>query len=458
MKSTRLLVLAPFVLLVGCMSVGPNYQTPETAAVKLSVDVETTRYERQWWQRFDDDVLNELVTLTLQNNYSLAAARANIDRALANFADINNDDLPSGTLDAEYQNSKAQQPGVTDERVYSRRYQVGANLRWQPDWVGKLQRASESAYATAEAAQADMHALQVALVSNLVSRYADYRGLQQRVEVAHRNVEILQKTADITAVRHQEGVASEFEYARVRAQLRSVKASIVGLSSQLKLAEYDMALLAGFEPAAFPVALQKSPIPQLNEPVAIGAAGELLHRRPDVRAAERRLAAATAQMGVARADLYPTISVSGFLGFLTGNISGLDHSARTWSVAPSLSWQGLDMGSVRARINMADAEQQRALADYQQQVLAALNDAQSALTAYRYSQQQLHHLADRYHASEKAMALATLQYESGLFDLLDLIDTERTLLESQDQYALAQAQVMKDLVSVYQAFGGAVGE
>ena len=224
------------------------------------------------------------------------------------------------------------------------------------------------------------------------------------------------------------------------------------------MAEYDLALLAGHQASSLPVKLLEKPIPSLNQPVAIGDVGELLLRRPDVRSTERRLAAATANIGVVKADLYPAINVTGFLGFLTGQSSGLDHNARAWTVAPSLSWQGLDMGSVKARIKVANAEQRKALADYQQQVLVAVNDAQSALTAYNFSQQQLHHLADQQHASETAMELATLQYESGLFDLLDLIDTERTLLTAKDSFAAGQAQVMKDLVAVYQAFGGAIGQ
>jgi len=460
MRNIKLLVIAPIALLVGCVTVGPDYQAPQEQAVELHVakDIETASYERLWWQRFNDDVLNKLVALTLENNYSLEAAKANIDRALANFADVDNDDRPVGSVDVDYHNSKAQQPDFTDERIYSRRYQVGANLTWQLDLVGKLERASESAYANAESVQADLHALQVSIVSNLVSLYADYRGLQKRVQVAHRNVDILKQTADITQLRFEEGMASEFEFARVQAQLSSVQASIAQLDSLLKQTEYDLALLAGYQAASLPVDLLEEPIPSLNKPVAIGDVGELLLRRPDVRSAERRLAAATAQIGVAKADLYPAVNVSGFLGFLTGHASGLDNSARAWTVAPSLSWQGLDMGSVKARINIANAEQRKALADYQQQVLVAVNDAQSALSTYSFSQQQLHHLADQQQASEKAMELATLQYESGVFDLLDLIDTERTLLASQDSYAAGQAQVMKDLVAVYQAFGGAIGQ
>jgi len=460
MKNIKLLAITPIVLLVGCMTVGPDYQIPQQDAVELrvSADTETAAYERLWWQRFNDEVLNELVALSLKNNHSLEAAKANIDRALANFADVDNDDHLLGSLDADYQNSKAQQPGFTEERIYNRRYQVGANLTWQLDLVGKFKRSSESAYANAESVQADLHALQVSIVSNLVSLYADYRGLQQRVQVAHRNVDILQQTAEITQLRFEEGMESEFEFARVQAQLSAVRASIAQLDSQLKQTEYDLALLAGYQPASLPVDLLAKPIPALNKPVAIGDVGELLLRRPDVRSAERRLASATALIGVAKADLYPSINVSGFLGFLTGHASGLDSSARAWTVAPSMSWQGLDMGSVKARINIANAEQRKALADYQQQVLVAVNDAQSALSTYSFSQQQLHHLADQQRASEKAMELASLQYESGLFDLLDLIDTERTLLDSQDSYAAGQAQVMKDLVAVYQAFGGAIGQ
>jgi len=460
MKNIKLLAIAPIVLLVGCATVGPDYQSPQQGAVelRLSSDTETAAYERLWWQRFDDVVLNELVELTLANNHSLEAAKANIDRALANFADIDNDDHLIGSIDADYQNSKAQQPGVTDERIYSRRYEVGTNLNWQLDLVGKLERASESAYATVESVKADLHALQVSIVSNLVSLYADYRGLQKRLQVAHRNVDILEQTAEITRIRFKEGMESEFEYARVRARLSAVKASIAQLNSESKKAEYDLALLAGYQASTLPVKLLEKPIPSLNKPVAIGDVGELLLRRPDIRSTERRLAAATAQIGVAKADLYPAVNVTGFLGFLTGQASGLDHNARAWTVAPSLSWQGLDMESVKARINVANAEQRKALADYQQQVLVAVNDAQSALTAYSFSQQQLHHLADQQQASEKAMKLATLQYESGLFDLLDLIDTERTLLTAKDSYAAGQAQVMKDLVAVYQAFGGAIGQ
>ena len=460
MRNLKLLLIAPIALLAGCITVGPDYQAPENKAVALQVaaDIETAAYDRLWWQRFDDEVLNELVVLTLENNYSLEAAKANIDRALANFADIENDDRLVGSLDADYQNSNAQQPGFTNERVYNRRYQVGANLNWQLDLVGKLERSSESAYASAESIQADLHGLQVSIVSNLISLYADYRGLQKRVQVAHRNVDILKQTAEITRLRFEEGIESEFEFARVRAQLSSVQASIAQLDSQLKLAEYDLALLAGYDASSLPVEMLEGPIPSLNKPVAIGDVSKLLLRRPDVRSAERRLAAATARIGVAKADLYPSVNVTGFLGFLTGHASGIDNSARAWTVAPSISWQALDMGSVKARINMANAEQRKALADYQQQLLVAVNDAQSALTAYSFSQLQLHHLADQQQASEKAMELATLQYEEGLFNLLDLIDTERTLLVSQDSYAAGQAQVMKDLVAIYRAFGGAIGE
>ena len=455
----KLTGVAGALLLAGCSAVGPDYRAPALPEVNLAMtgEMQTSAYERQWWQRFEDPVLEQLVTLTLDNNQSLAAAQANIDRVMAQFIDIDNDSLPSGTVDLNYQNSKGQQPGITTDRVQSRRYQGGANVAWQLDLAGRLKRASESALASAGAAEAELHSLQVALISNLVSRYADHLSLQQRIRVAERNGEILGKTAEIVGVRLDEGLASAFELARVEARQSAVRASISELNSQLHQAAYDIALLAGQQPGTLPVALASGELPQLSAPVAIGDAGELLKRRPDVRAAERRLAAATADIGVATADLYPDVSVSGFLGFLTGSAGGIDSNAGAWTLAPSIRWQGLDWGSVEARIAAADAGQRQAMADYRQQLLVALNEAQSSLSRYGFSRQRLQHLADQQQAMNEAMTLADAQYQSGLSDLLDLLDTEQRLLEARDDYAVGQAAVMKDLVAIYHAFGGAMG-
>ncbi|WP_019530815.1 efflux transporter outer membrane subunit [Dasania marina] len=456
-------LVATALLLTACASVGPDYQKPDALAVdmRMGADVETMAYERQWWQRFDDPVLTELVQQTLTNNYSLAAAQANVERAMAQFDDVDNDATPTGSLDAQVTNSKGQQPGVSNERVYSHRYQAGANLRWAVDVAGKLRRASESAYASAESAEADFQALRVSLVSRLASRYADYRGLQNKRVVAQRNENILAETLQLIDLRLQEGLASEFELSRIKAQQSAVKAAIVLLDSQLQKARYDLALLSGYQPNQLPVDLSVAVVvamPALNGPVAIGDADQLLQRRPDVRAAERRLAMTTADIGVAKADLYPAINVNGFLGFITGQSSQLNSDARAWSLTPSVSWQGLDWGSVQARIRAASAGQREALARYQQQVLVAVNEAQSSLTSYSFSQQRLQHLADQQTAAQRSMVLADAEYRAGLSDLLDLLDAERSLLDAQSGYIDGQMQVMKDLVAVYQAFGGALGD
>ena len=229
MKVLNCFLMAATVLLSACSSVGPDYKAPVVAAadVRLSKNVQVMAYERQWWQRFNDDVLDELVLQTLRNNYSIASAQANVDRAMAQFVDIDNDSLPSGSIDAQVANSKGQQPGVTRERRYNHRYQGGAYVNWSIDLVGKLRRASESARARAEWAQADLEALQVSMVSSLVSRYADYRGLQNRLLVAERNVDILEEIAQVINARFIEGFSSEFDQSRILAQQSGVKASIV---------------------------------------------------------------------------------------------------------------------------------------------------------------------------------------------------------------------------------------
>ncbi|NRA62381.1 MAG: efflux transporter outer membrane subunit [Psychrobium sp.] len=459
MKILTISAICSALLLSACSSVGPDYQPPVIEPVTLDIEDElvTIDYERQWWLRFNDPILSQLVELTLSNNQSLVAAQANVDRMLAQFTDIDNDSLPSGSLDLSYQNSKSQQPGSNAQRVQSRRYQGGINLGWQLDFAGKLQRTSESALATAQSTQDELHALQVAIVSNLVTRYADYKGISHQLSVAKRNVHILDELAKLVRVRQQEGLASELELTRILAQQSGVKASIELLASQQKISEYDLALLSGQRANALPMVLSEQTMPQLNGPVAIGDAGKLLLRRPDVRAAERRLAASTASIGVATADFYPQVHISGFLGFITGQSSLLANNAGAWSIMPSVSWQGLDWASVEARIDAANAQQRQMMALYQQQLLVAINEAQSSLTTYSYSQRRLHHLDTQRQASQQAMTLATAQYRSGLSDLLSLLDTERSLLAAQDSYAQAQAQVMKDLVSIYHAFGGAIG-
>ena len=247
MKILNFSVICSALLLTACSSVGPEYRAPaiEPVTLNINTDLLMVNYERQWWQRFDDPILSQLVDLTLTNNQSLAAAQANIDRVLAQFTDIDNDSLPSGSLDLSYQNSKGQQPGSGTQRLQSRRYQGGANINWQLDVAGKLQRASESALANAQSTQSELHALQVAIVSNLVTRYADYRGTQHRLTVAKRNVLILNELAQLVHVRQQEGLASELELTRILAQQSGVKASIEQLASELKLTEYDLALLSG---------------------------------------------------------------------------------------------------------------------------------------------------------------------------------------------------------------------
>lgn len=456
LKST---VALSALLLSACASVGPDYQRPAATQVNLTFNnnLNIGQYERQWWQRFDDPVLNQLVQLALENNQSLAAAQANIERALAQFSDIDNDAWPSASVDLSYQNSEGQQPGGTAQRVQSRTYKGGVNMNWQLDIAGKLRRASESASANAQAIQRDLHTLQVAIVSNLASVYADYRGTQHQLKVAKRNVEILDKLAKLVQVRQKEGLASELELTRIKAQQSGVKASIEQLSSTLKRNAYDLALLSGHRANQLPVMLGEQEVPELNGPVAIGDAASLLLRRPDVLAAERRLAAVTADIGVATAAFYPQLTVDGFLGFVTGQSSLITDNSSAWSVVPSISWKGLDWSSVKAQVAMANARQRRVLADYRQQMLTAVNQAQSSLTAYSYSQRSLHHLEAQRQASAEAMELATAQYRVGLTDLLSLLDAERGLLSAQDGYAQGQAQVMKDLVAIYHAFGGAIG-
>ncbi|GAB3034964.1 efflux transporter outer membrane subunit [Bowmanella dokdonensis] len=462
MNKLKYLPLAITLCLVlpGC-ALGPDYQEPELAASELEnasfggADFESDQaFEPLWWRQFDDQQLNRLIQATLAHNPSLSAARANMQAAYARFLDIGNDTLPSGDLSGSYQAQDQVVPGQGTQRINSRSVRIGADLSWTIDLFGKLRRATEAAQADAEASQFAWQDLQVSLVAQVADSYATLNGLNARIEVARENLQSLARTRQIIQARFESGYASELDLLRVQAQLKGVEASLPDLEARAQRTRYLLVALAGGEQKLGGWQWQQTTLPGLRQPVALGEPVELLRQRADVRQAERRLAAATASVGVSEAAQYPALSVTGFLGFLSPGASELGSETRAWSLAPSLSLPLFDLSSVRARIQVANANQQAALANLQQQWLDAVSEAQSALHDYAKVQQRSHLLAAQVEAASRALELAQVQYDAGAIELLDLLDTQRSLLAARDNLVQAQALTFSALTEVYRAFGG----
>lgn len=458
MSRVALSSLGLAILLAGC-TVGPDYRAPATPDAQLAAardgHYDRTRYETQWWHQFDDPTLDQLVDGALQQNRQLQVAFARLKAARAIRDDDANDHLPTVTARSAAEIGKAQQPGFSERRSNVERYDLGLDMAWEIDLFGRLQRRLESADAQTEAAEADLYQLQVSLIAELVDAYGDLRGAQLRERIATDNLGNQRDSRTLTERLREAGVGNQLDVLRADARLAATEASLPQLRSEQTHARNRIATLLGQRPEALTVDLSPRPLPAIAKALPVGDPGELLRRRPDVRAAERRLAAATADVGVATADLFPRVNLGGFLGFTAGRGSQLGASAaRAWGVTPTLTWAAFDLGSVRARLRGAEADAQGALADYEQQVLLALEESGNAFSDYGQHQQRLLALVRQSEASRAAADQARLRYQEGTVDYLVLLDAERERLAAEDAQAQAEVQLYRGIVAIYKALGG----
>jgi len=467
MDAQRIMRHALAVLIVAAAlsacAVGPNYREPPTAAANLmnaqSSGLVAQDPEGTWWQQFDDPELDSLVRRGLVQSLDLRIAYDRVREARAVFVGNELDLAPHVPLQAGYARSDEQEPGFGTQRLNIATYSLGFDASWEVDLFGHVRRSIEAARADLGAQQENLRDAQVAIAAEVARNYYELRGAQRRLKVAQDNLDSARQTLELTQTRYDAGRVGEIDVQRARAREAATLASIPPLELAQQRAAYRLAVLLGQRPGTLEDELKAVEVPTYAKALPIGDPTQLLRRRPDVRAAERQLAAAVARVGVATSDLFPRVSIDGFVGFLSGDFShffstssGTD--ARAWSVTPNLSWAALDLGSVRARLRASKAQSDEAAANYEKVVLAALEDAEISLVAYSRAQTQLKSLAEQAQASQRAAALAELQYREGLVDFLTLLDAQRTQLEAEDAQALAQTQVNVDVIAVYKAMGG----
>ncbi|HCU65138.1 MAG TPA: hypothetical protein DF774_05185 [Rheinheimera sp.] len=471
MPKPRLALLALVVSTVlGCAAVGPDYQAPTQLNSTMNMPAVGSNMALPdnatlWWQKFQDPELNRLIQTALEQNQQLAKAEANVARAYAVFADSNDNLWPKAALDSSYQATRtpAEVAGAANSQdgnaLYNRQSQLRGTLSWDLDLAGKLKRASEAANARAESAVFAWQDAQIGIIALVAQSYGDYRGAELRLAVARQNLANMQQTEQLILARRDAGMASDLELARIKAQLYQLEASLPQFETNKSRAFTTLAALLGFSPQQLQLtkaAADKPALPALKQPQAIAISKDLLRHRPDIAEAERQLAASTAEIGVATADLYPNVSVSGFLGFISAPGLTLGSDQRAWSVAPSLSWQGADWTSVQARIKGAKASEQMALADFRQQVLDALRDMQFSLESYNLSRRQQLIQQQQVAATSTAVALSKARFDAGNADFLELLDAERELLAARDEQARLSQQNFQLLVALYRSFAGGI--
>lgn len=450
-------------LLAGCVTVGPDYKAAPVEPVSLQGAADAAFSSAppvaNWWAQFDDPVLAQLVQGALGENLDLQIGMARVRAARAAFTEQRLDQLPHVTAGGSQDRRKQPDASVGGERVYSETYQTGFDAGWELDLFGRQRRAAEAARADLGAERDNLADAQVMVAAEVARNYFELRGSQKRIAVARDTLLNLRETQRLTETRLELGAGSELDVQSSRARLKAIEADIPLLEVSEVQSRHRLAVLLGQRPGSLDALLQPREVPAFAKALPLGDTSDLLRQRADVRMAERRLAAATARVGVATADLFPRISLSGFVGFLGGDASGLvNGNNKAWSLTPSISWAAFDFGTVRARLRASKAQADGAAAEYEKAVLLALEDTENSLTRYAKQQARLGIVAEQAQAARKAESLAQLRYREGSEDFLALLDAQRNQLAADDALAAAEASVNVSVVAVYKALGGWGGQ
>ncbi|MBA2932614.1 efflux transporter outer membrane subunit [Sphingomonas sp. CGMCC 1.13654] len=462
-------------LLAGC-TVGPNYSGPPVAAPKAAkapafvragdAPVAATPPVARWWESLNDTTLTALENRALSANPDLAAAEAKLRQARASLREQKANLLPKGSASALY--AHARFPGldlgssdsgsgqggsgsVSDIDLYN----LGFDASWEVDIFGGQRRAIEAARATAEGAEASLADAQVSLTAEVAQAYINVRDRQRRIALNQQSIAMQEQMLALTRQRFERGTASRLDVERLSQQLDSTRADVTPLHAELDAYLDELATLTGDEPGALDATMATpAPLPLPPAEVAIGDPAGLLQRRPDIRAAERMLAADTAKIGQAKAAEFPSLSFMGIIGI--GGTSPADLTKLddfTALLAPQLSWSFLDFGRNAAKVKQAEGVRDEAEAKYRSAVLAALRDAEDSLSQFRNRRGTVATLARAKASADETLALSRQRYAAGTSTLIDLLDAERQQVEAEQNLSIAEAGLSGDFVTIQKALG-----
>jgi NodT family efflux transporter outer membrane factor (OMF) lipoprotein len=478
-KPLRLTVLGLIAALTAC-AVGPNYRTPKPdtppgfaakgdanpagSSAKPAVpppDLAT------WWRALNDEELNSLVDRAVKSNLDLAIALDRLQQARTYEAVVAGHALPD--VDA----SAAAGRGTGSDLTKGRADQVlrsadnGSGLQrintiagfdsvWELDLFGRIRREFQAARADTEAARAARYGVLTSVVADVVRGYVDLRGLQVRAGILHKAADVLRESLRIVNIRYERGITNELDVALATRELATLEAQIAPVEAEVNAAEYTLAVLVGDYPENMVQELSKPDlIPTMPSATAPGVPLDLLKRRPDIQQAERELAAATARIGVATADLFPQVAVSASIG-TEGQGWGTTPSINKhiWSFGPSAVWPLLDFGALDAEVDIAQLAARASMANYRKTILNAVQQVDTSLDGYQAQEIRMEQLSTAMTAGQRAVDLATSRYDRGLTDFLNVVDAERQFYELEEQYTDAQVAQGEQFVQLYKSLGG----
>jgi len=456
------------VVLGGC-KVGPDYEQPELATVpdawhQAATDGlgEGEAPLQSWWSVFDDATLTSLIERAGASNLTLREAVWRVEEAHSMRGVVAGARVPQVALDGSADRSDASKNGLLGGVVPDEAFQpanlfdLGVGASWELDVWGRIRRQVEAADAEVEASVEDYRDVLVTLYAEVATNYVNVRALQERLRLAHDNVDGQENTLKLTTDRFNSGLVSALDVAQAESNLANTRSLIPSLENSLVLALNRLAVLLAMNPGALDEELSDEiPIPTEPDAVTTALPAELLRQRPDIRVAERRLAAQTARIGVATAELYPKFSLTGFLGLQAVSGGDLFNSdSVNWSVGLPIRWNLFAGGAIRSQIAAEKARTEQLILNYERAVLLALEEVEDAMVSYEKEVSRRGHLTNSVNATQRSLDLVLTQYRAGLTDFQNVLDTERSLLLRQDDLASSEGIVIKNLVDLYRALGG----
>ena len=422
--------------------------------------VTTSKIIENWWSKFNDPVLDTLISKARKNNLDINSAVANFYASRAFLKETKFDRLPTITANGDYTRTRLGEnvfvPGSNP--TYSS-YNSSFDAFWEADLFGRVSNRIKGAYANNQLALADMQGMYVSIFAEVANNYMELRGTQYLLDIANRNLKGQQDTYDLTVQLSEAGTSNSLDVSRAMAQLENTRATIPPLKARLEALKNSLSVLIGEVPGQLDLKIiDKQPLPSLPPSVALGDINELLRRRPDIRRAEATLQVQIAKYNLSVAELYPKIQFGGSIGFSAVDFANFgSKESFTWSIMPNISWAAFNLGRVKQQIRQNDALTLAALNQYEKTVLQGLEEIKTALANYSNELQRREILKISSEASAKAAQFARQRYNAGLDSFIDYLSADNTLLQSENSLAESEISSATSLIAIYKALGGGWG-
>ncbi|MGR8929809.1 MAG: efflux transporter outer membrane subunit [Gammaproteobacteria bacterium] len=455
-------------LMAGCFKLGPDFVPPEPKISESWLEQDNAVFKhgdfREWWTVFNDPVLNRIIDTAYQQNLSLQAAAIRIMESRAKLGIAKGKLFPQKqeiNVGLSHNQHSAYEPNFTTFDRYYTEFGMGFDALWEVDIWGKFRRGIESADAMLAVSEFEYDDILVSLTAEVAASYTQIRAFEQRLKLAKENADLQHSSLRIADAQYRNGIATELDVEQAKSLLHATKALVSSLEIGLRQSKNALCVLLGIPPEHLAdVLTETQAIPTAPPEVVVGIPADVIRRRPDVRREELKAAAQSAMIGVAKADLFPRLSLQGSIGALAGSTQGIDafdvlgSQAMAAKIGPTITWPILQYGRLKNNVRVQDAKFQEQIVNYQNTVLSALREVEDAMVGFLKTKEQIEDLQVSVDATRHAVEIALAQYRDGIEDYNRVINAQQFLVQQQDRLTNAQSEVARNLIALYKALGG----